>query len=154
MSRDDMSELGDDLYREYILDHYQNPRNRGRLEPADIDAEGDNPTCGDQIHVTARIKPDGSFSEVRFEGHGCAISQASASILYEDILGKSTKEVLDLDHHHVEELIGITLRPARVKCAVLSLHVLRSAIQERQKKTEGATRVPGFNRPEKDRRPE
>ena len=128
MTRDDLEELGEDLYREYLLDHYKNPRNAGVLEPADIDFEGDNPACGDRIRVTARLDDAGRITDIKFQGTGCAISQASASILYEEVIGKATDDVLQLDRAKIEELTGITLRPSRVKCGVLGLHSLKHGI--------------------------
>jgi nitrogen fixation protein NifU and related proteins len=144
MKPDDLSELGADLYQEHLLDHYKNPRNAGRLEPADIDHDGDNPTCGDMIHVYAKLAKDGRIDEIRFMGKGCAISQASASILYEELKGKRVEEVKRMNIQNVQELIGITLRPARVKCADLGLVVLKEGIKEFE--TKGATKkaLPGF----------
>lgn len=133
MSDDDLEELlGADLFQEMLIDHYQNPRNRGRLDPADIAHDGDNPSCGDSILVTARVK-DGRVDDIRFEGAGCAISQAAASILYEDVKGKTFDEVLALDRSTVEAAIGMTLRPARVKCGVLGINSLKSGIESYQK---------------------
>ena len=115
----------EDLYREVILDHYQNPRNYGTLEPADISHEEDNPVCGDRIRLDLRLK-DGHVSEVRFSGHGCAISQASASMLTEAIQGKSLDELKALGKDDVLDLLGIPLGPVRLKCALLSLKVLKA----------------------------
>ena len=115
----------EDLYREVILDHYQNPRNYGTLEPADISHEEDNPVCGDRIRLDLRLK-DGHVSEVRFSGHGCAISQASASMLTEAIQGKSLDELKAFGKDDVLDLLGIPLGPVRLKCALLSLKVLKA----------------------------
>jgi nitrogen fixation NifU-like protein len=115
----------EDLYREVILDHYQNPRNYGTLEPADISYEEDNPVCGDRIRLDLRLK-DGHVSEVRFSGHGCAISQASASMLTEAIQGKSLDEIKSLGKDDVLDMLGIPLGPVRLKCALLSLKVLKA----------------------------
>ena len=95
----------EDLYREVILDHYQNPRNYGTLEPADISYEEDNPVCGDHIRLDLRLK-DGRVSEVRFSGHGCAISQASASMLTEAIQGKTLEEVKAFGKEDVLDMLG------------------------------------------------
>ncbi len=115
----------EDLYREVILDHYQNPRNYGTLEPADISYEEDNPVCGDHIRLDLRLK-DGRVSEVRFSGHGCAISQASASMLTEAIQGKTLEELQAFGKDNVLDMLGIPLGPVRIKCALLSLKVLKA----------------------------
>jgi len=115
----------EDLYREVILDHYQNPRNYGMLEPADISYEEDNPVCGDHIRLDLRLK-DGRVDEVRFSGHGCAISQASASMLTEAIQGKTLEELKAFSKDDVLDLLGIPLGPVRMKCALLSLKVLKA----------------------------
>lgn len=136
MTDDDLEEmLGADLFQEMVIDHYQNPRNRGRLDPADIAHDGDNPSCGDSILVTASVD-DGRVGDIRFEGAGCAISQAAASILYEDVKGKTFDEVLAMDRSTVEEAIGMTLRPARVKCGVLGINSLKRGIETYQKAQE------------------
>jgi nitrogen fixation NifU-like protein len=116
----------EDLYREVILDHYQNPRNYGTLEPADISYQEDNPVCGDQIRLDLRLK-DGCVSEVRFSGHGCAISQASASMLTEAIQGKTLEELKSFGKDDVLEMLGIPLGPVRIKCALIPLKVLKAA---------------------------
>jgi nitrogen fixation NifU-like protein len=147
MTRDDLSELGADLYQEHLLDHYKSPRNAGRLEGADLDHDADNPTCGDMVHVYANLAKDGTIREIRFEGKGCAISQASASILYEDLKGRSIHDVKRMNIQDVQELIGITVRPARVKCADLGLVVLKEGIDDFESKGMAQKRpVPGFSR--------
>jgi nitrogen fixation NifU-like protein len=115
----------EDLYREVILDHYQNPRNYGTLEPADISYEEDNPVCGDHIRLDLRLR-DGRVAEVRFSGHGCAISQASASMLTEEIQGKTLDELKAFSKDDLLDLLGIPLGPVRIKCALLSLKVLKA----------------------------
>ena len=116
----------DDLYREIILDHYQNPRKKGKLEPADIDYAEDNPVCGDHIHLTLQIDENNVVKAVGWEGEGCAISQASASMLYETLTGKSLEEIRTIDKDDVLEMLGIPLSPVRLKCALLSLKVLKA----------------------------
>jgi nitrogen fixation NifU-like protein len=111
----------DDLYREEILDHYRHPRNRGTLDPADIS----NPLCGDELRLDLRLDGD-RVSEVRFSGHGCAISQASASMLSELIEGKTLEELRAVDRDTILELLGIPLSPVRIKCAMLSLKCLKA----------------------------
>lgn len=141
--KDDLEELGSDLYVEQLLDHYKNPRQAGELKNADISHDGDNPTCGDMVHAYATVK-SGKLGDVRFTGKGCAISQASADILYQDIQGKSLDEVKRLNIQHVQELLGITLRPARVKCADLSLVVIKEGIKEFEQKGRTKKVLPGF----------
>jgi len=119
--------MSDQLYREIILDHYKNPRNKGVLDPHDFSAEDVNPLCGDEIRIDLRVK-DGKVDEVKFSGRGCAVSQASASILTEMIEGMSVDEVKALTKDDLLEEIGIPVSPARLKCALLSLKVLKSGI--------------------------
>ena len=117
----------EDLYREHILDHYGNPRNRGRLEDADISCEWDNPVCGDTVRLDLRLE-DGRVSEARFDGEGCVISMASASMLTEEILGKTVEELRALQDEDVFRMLGITLGPARAKCGLLPLQVLQKGL--------------------------
>lgn len=118
----------DDLYRELIIDRYKNPLYRGVLDPHDISFEDDNPLCGDHIRMDLRVTDDGIVSEVGFDGHGCAISQASADLLAESILGKPLEEVKRLTKQDVLDLLGIELGPVRLKCALLSLKVLKAGV--------------------------
>lgn len=118
----------DDLYRELIVDRYKNPLYRGSLEPHDISFEDDNPLCGDHIRIELRVNDEGKVSAVAFDGHGCAISQASADLLCESILGKSIEEVKQLTKQDVLDLLGIELGPVRLKCALLSLKVLKAGV--------------------------
>ena len=115
-----------DMYREVILDHYKNPRNHGTLDPADFSYEDDNPLCGDKIRIDLRVDESNRIKEVAFSGHGCAISQASASMLTEEILGKTLDEVKSFGKEQILELLGIELGPVRLKCALLSLKVLKA----------------------------
>jgi len=116
------------MYREVILDHYKNPRNHGKLDPADFSFEDDNPLCGDRIRIDVRVGDDNKVKEVAFSGQGCAISQASASILTEHIIGKSLDEVKQLSKDDILEMLGIELGPVRLKCALLSLKVLKAGV--------------------------
>ena len=116
----------DQFYREYILDHYKNPRNFGHLEHPDITHEEDNPLCGDVVGMDFRVK-DGVIEDVRFHGRGCAISQASTSMLTETIKGKTLEEVAKLPQDVVLENVGIGISPTRMKCAMLGLKVAKSA---------------------------
>ena len=119
----------DDLYRENILDHYKNPRNHGRIEGAAASAEGMNPLCGDEVTITVAFAEDGeTIGDVRFEGRGCAISQASTSMLTELIKGRKASEVLAFDTDELLEEVGIPLTPVRLKCAILGLHTLKVAL--------------------------
>lgn len=116
-----------DYYREYILDHYRNPRNYGTLEQPDAHAEDSNPLCGDQLAIDLKIEDD-RVAEVRFQGRGCAISQASASMLSELIEGHTVEEVIQLGKDDVLDALGISISPARTKCAFLSLRVLHRSL--------------------------
>lgn len=118
----------DDLYREIIIDRYKNPLYRGQLDPHDISFEDDNPLCGDHIRIDLRVGEDGQVSEALFQGHGCAISQASADLLIESIVGKPLDEVKMLTKEDVLDMLGIELGPVRLKCALLSLKVLKAGI--------------------------
>jgi nitrogen fixation NifU-like protein len=118
----------DDLYRELIIDRYKNPLYRGTLDPHDISFEDDNPLCGDHIRMDLRVNGEGRVSEVAFDGHGCAISQASADLLAESIIGKPLDEVKQLTKQDVLDLLGIELGPVRLKCALLSLKVLKAGV--------------------------
>jgi nitrogen fixation NifU-like protein len=114
-------------YREYILEHYRNPRNYGRLENPSVHAEDSNPLCGDQLAMDLLVDGD-RITEVRFRGRGCAISQAAASMLSEMIEGHSVEEVAALGKDDVLEALGIPITPARLKCAFLSLRVLHRGL--------------------------
>jgi len=118
----------DDLYREVIIEHYKNPTYRGKLDPNDISFADNNPLCGDHIQIDLRVGADGVVTDARFDGHGCAISQASADLLVESIIGKPLEEVKKLNKESILELLGIELGPVRLKCALLSLKVLKAAV--------------------------
>jgi nitrogen fixation protein NifU and related proteins len=119
--------MAENLYREIILDHYRNPRNKGTLDPADYSYEDTNPLCGDEIRIDLRVK-DGVIDDVKFSGRGCAISQASASMLTELIEGRPLEEVKALTKDDLLEELGVPVSPARLKCALLSLKVLKAGI--------------------------
>lgn len=116
----------DDLYREQIIDRYKNPLYRGELDPNDITFEDDNPLCGDHMRIDLRVGEDGRVTEAAFNGQGCAISQASADLLLESIIGKSMVEVKALNKTDVLDLLGLELGPVRLKCALLPLKVLKA----------------------------
>jgi nitrogen fixation NifU-like protein len=116
----------DDLYRELILDHYRNPRNKGRLGDADISYEDDNPLCGDHIRLDVMLDDENCVQDVAWEGEGCAISMASASMLSETIKGRSLDELRNFSKEDMLEILGIELGPVRLKCALLPLKVLKA----------------------------
>jgi len=119
----------DDLYREVILDHYKNPRGHGVIEDADAHAEGLNPLCGDEVTIYVQFEDDGeTIDEVKFSGRGCAISQASTSMLMEMVRGRTATEIAGLPKEDLLEEIGIPLTPIRLKCALLGLGVLKVAL--------------------------
>ncbi len=118
----------EDLYREYILDHYKSPKFRGHLDDFTFVYEDDNPTCGDHLHMELKVDENGTVTDARFDGVGCALSQASADILLEHIVGKPLEEVKQFSKDDLLNLLGITLGPVRLKCALLSLKVLKGAI--------------------------
>jgi nitrogen fixation NifU-like protein len=118
----------EDMYRELIIDRYKNPIYRGVLDPHDISFEDDNPLCGDHIRIDLRVSADGKVSEAAFQGHGCAISQASADLLVESIHGKPLEEVKQISKEDLLEMLGIQLGPVRLKCALLSLKVLKAGV--------------------------
>ena len=120
----------DDLYRDFILEHYRAPHNFGTLDDADAAFEGYNPLCGDRITMMLGIDGD-TVSEVAFTGRGCAISQASASLLTDRIKGKPLAEVADISNADVIDELGIEISPARLKCALLSLDTLQKALAGR-----------------------
>jgi nitrogen fixation NifU-like protein len=118
----------DDLYRQVIIDRNKNPQFRGELNPHDISFEDENPLCGDHIRIDLRVDDNDIVTEAVFSGHGCAISTASADLLIESIIGKKIDEVKTLDKDDVLDLIGIELGPVRLKCALLSLKVLKAGV--------------------------
>lgn len=113
-----------DMYRENILDHARNPRHPGILNPADVDHEEHNPLCGDRLHLTLQLDDQRRIVNIAWDGEGCAISQATASMLADEILGKTVEEVKALQRDVVLELVGFPLTMNRVKCALLSLKTL------------------------------
>ena len=119
--------MTDSIYREVILDHYRNPRNKGTLDPADYSYEDTNPLCGDEVRIDLRVVDD-RIADVKFSGRGCAVSLASASILTEMVEGRPLAEVKGLTKDDLLEELGIPVSPARLKCALLGLKVLKAGI--------------------------
>jgi nitrogen fixation NifU-like protein len=118
-----------DIYREVILDYYRNPRNFGKLEPHDIDATDSNPLCGDEVEIQVKVSADRKIEEIRFLGKGCAISQASASMLTELAKGRPLEWVKELSKQDILKMLGTSdLGPARTKCALLSMKVLKTGV--------------------------
>ena len=123
-----MSEL-DSLYREVILDHYKNPRGHGVIDSADAEAEGQNPLCGDEVSIAVSFDGD-TIADVKFQGRGCAISQAATSMLMDMVKGRSAEEVASMSRDELLEEVGIPLTPVRLKCALLGLGVLKLALHK------------------------
>jgi len=129
--------MSNDLYREQLLDHYHNPENFGILEGAEIDIEMDNPTCGDMIHLTAKLDAEGRIAHVMFEGQGCVVSMASASMFTEEIIGKTPAEVMAMSLSDIQAMLGgVRLSMGRVKCATLPLTAMKLGMKEAGVSTE------------------
>ena len=123
--------MSSDFYREQLLDHYHNPENFGVLENADIDIEMDNPTCGDMIHLTAKLDTAGHIAKVMFEGNGCVVSMASSSMFTEEAIGKTPEEIAAMGLNEIQEMLGgRRLSMGRVKCALLPLNALKLGLKE------------------------
>jgi len=118
----------DDFYRELIIDRFKNPIYKGELDPHDFSYEDENPLCGDHIRIDLNVDEKNLITNAAFSGHGCAISQASADLLLETVIGKHIDEVKAISKDTILELLGIELGPVRLKCALLSLKVLKAGI--------------------------
>ena len=123
-----MSEL-DSLYREVILDHYRNPRGHGVIADADAEADGQNPLCGDEVSIAVAFDGD-TIADVKFQGRGCAISQAATSMLMDMVKGRTAQEVAAMSRDELLDEVGIPLTPVRLKCALLGLGVLKLALHK------------------------
>jgi nitrogen fixation NifU-like protein len=120
----------DNLYRDFILEHYRNPHNKGTLDPHDLHFADSNPTCGDEMSMTLVLDPGRTaIADVAFDGRGCAISQASASILTDGLRGQSLDEVRDMNPKDLLDELGVPIGPARLKCALLAYKVLQGAVR-------------------------
>ena len=119
--------MGDSLYREVILEHSKNPRNKGTLDPADFSYQDVNPLCGDEIRIDVRVDGD-RVADIKFSGRGCAISQAAASMLTELALGQPVAEVKEISKEDILDELGVPIGPARMKCALLGLKVLKAGL--------------------------
>lgn len=115
------------LYRDYILDHYKDPRNQGLNEncPTEHDT---NPSCGDEITMSVCLNEEGIIEDIKFKGEGCAISQATASILSEEMIGENFDRVKGLDKEEMEEIIGVSVHAGRIKCLTLSMNILKNIV--------------------------
>lgn len=120
-----------DLYREAILDHYKRPRRKGHLENPDVQVREHNPFCGDEITIELKMA-DGQISDASFDGRGCAISQATASMLMEDIVGTPITEVEQWDQEFILDMLGIEIGPVRMKCALLALNAIKTGINKNE----------------------
>ncbi|MBI2676160.1 MAG: iron-sulfur cluster assembly scaffold protein [Candidatus Aenigmarchaeota archaeon] len=119
----------DQMYQEEIMDRYRNPSNKGVIEKADIYVKEYNSFCGDLIEMYLKLNPDGKISGVKFNGNGCAISQAAADMLADEIKGKSLGYAGSIDEGKMKEMLGIPLGPIRIKCALLALKALKIGVQ-------------------------
>jgi nitrogen fixation NifU-like protein len=122
----------DELYRELILDHYKNPKHKGKLAPSQYEFEDENPLCGDHLEIYIQTDANGVVLDAKFEGHGCAISMASADLLMDSIIGQNLEHVKKLSKQDILDMLGIELSPVRLKCALLSLKVAKAAAYEMQ----------------------
>ena len=122
--------MDDPLYREEILDHYYSSPHRGRLESPDRVSDLDNPLCGDEVHLELCLGSDGRIEQVRFDGHGCVISQAATSLLADRVEGATLEEVRNISPADVVKLLGVPLSPTRMKCGLLGWKALQKAVEE------------------------
>ena len=124
---------GEGMYRENIIDHYKHPHNHGTIGNADIKQTENNPLCGDAVTVSLKLN-DGKVKDIKFEGHGCAISQAATSMLTDDIKGKTLEEIKKVSREDVVNMLGIEIGLVRTKCAVLGLVAIKEGIKQFENK--------------------
>jgi nitrogen fixation NifU-like protein len=130
----------DDLYREIIIDHYKNPQHKGKLDKSDFRFEDENPLCGDYLLIELMVDENQNILDAKFDGHGCAISISAADLLLDSIIGKSIEDLKKLKKQDILDLLGIELSPVRLKCALLSLKVLKAAVYELQEANDDLTK--------------
>ncbi len=123
----------EEIYKENLLDHYKNPKNYGKMMNPHIHKEDSNPLCGDVIEIFIRVK-DGKAESVSFDGKGCVISQATASMLTDELKGKPLSEIQGMEREDILDLIGLNLTPSRIKCAMLPLITIKKGIIEYESK--------------------
>lgn len=121
------------LFQEALLDHYKNPRNAGKLENPDFSSGQANPSCGDSIVIEGRVE-NGTLADIKFEGKGCVLNQATASMLTEYAKGKTLDEILKLNTNFITDLVGTKLGPNRLRCALLPLQALQNGIKTYKEK--------------------
>ena len=121
--------MEEELYKENILEHYKEPQNKGTLSLFNFDGRGVNPSCGDVLEIYV-LSEEGSIKDVAFDGNGCAISTAGASMLTEYIKGKDLEEVKKIKESKIYEMLGVTISPAREKCALLAYRAMQKAINK------------------------
>ncbi len=126
-----------DIYAENVLDHYRRPRHKGKIAKATARAEDSNPLCGDKIQMDLITDKKGIIADAKFNGEGCAISQASASILLDKIIGKKISVIKKMGPDDITNMLGMALTPARLKCAMLSLNVLKTAVNHHKNEKKG-----------------
>ena len=127
-----------EMYQDNILDHYENPSHRGTLEHPTFEIRDLNPLCGDEVHIQALLNDDGCLTAVCFEGRGCVISLAAASMLMEEVQGKTLDEVKKMGRQDMLDLLGVPLTTMRVKCAMLPLRALEKAIRRYEEQGTGS----------------
>ncbi len=131
-----------EMYQEQILDHYKSPRNFGEMDDPDLLARDNNPLCGDDLTIYLKLDEGGKITDVKFKGHGCAISQASASMLTLSLKGMTLDDAKKIDKDGILKKLGIPLSPVRMKCALLSLQVLKKALFSKELAKDAVQSVP------------
>jgi nitrogen fixation protein NifU and related proteins len=122
--------MADNIYQEKLMDHYKNPRNKKKINNPDFSSGQQNPSCGDSILVEGKFQ-DNKIIQIGFDGAGCVVSQAAASMLLQKCIGKTVEDVLKLNKDDILQMIGIPLGPNRIKCALLSLQALQESLKNK-----------------------